>query len=174
VKDRQHIYLIGLPGSGKTTLGRQLAQQVRWPFVDLDGALEHDQQQTVSAIFHERGEDYFRQVEARVLREVAQRPHRAVVATGGGAPCFWDNLDVMLATGTTVFLDVPILEIAKRLDQSHAAARPLLAASAGHSLTDHLAFLRTQRLPFYQKAHHTISGVSPTVGDVLMVLGKTF
>lgn len=161
---------MGLPGSGKTTLGKQLAQQTKLPFVDLDAAIERDQQTTISAMFQSRGEDHFRQVEARVLRTVAQQPMRAVVATGGGAPCFGDNMEVMRATGTTVFLDVPALEIAKRIDQGKTPSRPLLASIDQYSLKDHIEFLRSQRLPFYRQAHHTLKGNAITVGDVLMAL----
>ncbi len=170
MESRGHIYLIGLPGSGKTTLGRQLAQQANLSFVDLDAAIERDQQKTIASIFEKLGEEHFRNVEARMLREVAQQADPLVVATGGGAPCFGDNLAMMQATGTTVFLDVPALEIAKRMDQGHTHARPLLATIDQYSLKDHIEFLRSQRLPFYRQAHHTLKGSAITVGDVLMAL----
>lgn len=124
-----HLYLIGLPGSGKTTIGRRLAARYGREFRDLDADIVIQAGQTIPEIFAAEGEASFRQREAAALRAVATRPGPPLVlATGGGTPCFHDNLAVLQATGFTLWLDVPLPELVRRLARSRNA-RPLLAAA---------------------------------------------
>ena len=110
------IFLIGLPGSGKTTLGRQVAKSLAIPFIDLDQAIEKTEHKTITEIFKESKEDYFRKVESELLNRWAQSNTDYLMATGGGAPCFFDNIRTMNSSGLTFFLDVPPMEIAHRID----------------------------------------------------------
>ncbi|MBU1820351.1 MAG: shikimate kinase, partial [Bacteroidetes bacterium] len=88
----KNIFLIGMPSSGKTTLGKKLARALGYRFVDLDKLIVSDQKKSIPDIFREHGEPYFREVESRILQDT--RPdHWLVVSTGGGAPCFFDNMD---------------------------------------------------------------------------------
>ena len=128
VSSADHLYLLGLPASGKTTLGRRLAAHYGRAFVDLDAAIAAATGQDIPAIFATEGEAGFRQREAAAVREVAARPGPLVVATGGGTPCFHDNLAVLQATGFTVWLDVPLPTLARRLAGAPAGSRPLVAA----------------------------------------------
>jgi len=96
------IYLIGLPGSGKTTLGKQVAVKLQADFIDLDSAIEQNEGKSIAAIFKERGEDAFRQQESDLLHHYATSASPFVMATGGGAPCFFSNMDVMNASGVTI------------------------------------------------------------------------
>ena len=124
------LYLIGMPGSGKTTLGRALAAHFALPFLDLDAEIVARAGQVIPAIFLQYGEARFRQLEAEVLREIAGRPEALVLATGGGTPCFHDNLAVLNATGFPLWLDVPVPVLATRLAATaETASRPLLATS---------------------------------------------
>ncbi len=127
-----HLYLIGLPASGKTTLGRQLAAYYGRGFLDLDHRIVADAGQPIPEIFAAEGEDGFRQREAAALAAVAAHPGRPlVVATGGGTPCFFDNLAVLHASGFVLWLEVPLRELRRRLlRRNQAATRPLLAATA--------------------------------------------
>ncbi len=119
-----------MPGSGKTTLGHALAAHYALPFLDLDAEIVARAGQVIPAIFLQHGEAYFRKLEAEVLRELAARPGSLILATGGGTPCFHDNLTVLNATGTTVWLDVPVEELAARLAAvAETASRPLLATA---------------------------------------------
>src|SRR5690606_29231119 len=120
------IFLIGMPGSGKTTLGRQLAQALDMPFLDLDEVIEDNEQTKVGSIFNTHGEDYFRNQEKILLRTTAMEHHALVMATGGGTPCFFDNLSFMKEHGKVVFIDVPVREITSRLRKDGIAKRPLL------------------------------------------------
>src|SRR5688500_8759491 len=97
------IYLTGFMGSGKSTVGRLLAQTLQFPFMDLDQELERSESNTVAEIFEKRGEPYFREAERRLLKSIHSDP--AVIATGGG--CFLHNQKWMLRNGTVIFLDVP-------------------------------------------------------------------
>ncbi len=127
-----HLYLIGLPGAGKTTLGQQLAAHYGRPFVDLDAAIVAAAGQDIPAIFAAEGEAGFRAREAAALAEVAGRAAPLVVATGGGTPCFGDNLARMRTSGFVLWLDGPLPELARRLAAAgQAAARPLLAGAVG-------------------------------------------
>ena len=127
-----HISLVGLPGAGKTTLGRQLAAHFNRPFLDLDVAIEARTGRVVRTIFAEDGEEAFRAVEAATLRAaLAAGGPPLVLATGGGTPCFHDNMALLNQAGITLWLDVPVETLAARLAPEEVAKRPLIAASGG-------------------------------------------
>ena len=119
------IFLIGLPGSGKTTLAKELAAKLKLPYVDLDVEVEKAEMKTIPQIFKDKKENYFRKIESQILKSWTQSDSSFVMATGGGAPCFFDNLELMNQTGITIFLDVPTKEIARRIS-SQSDTRPLL------------------------------------------------
>src|SRR5690606_15597523 len=118
------IFLVGMLGSGKTTLGKQLAARLNIPFVDMDWEITKKENRSVQEIFAEKGEDYFREVEAAVLRELASSNGSMIIGTGGGAPCFHQGIDVINAAGLSIFLDVSVEELMSRL--AKATDRPLL------------------------------------------------
>ncbi|QKG58147.1 shikimate kinase [Hymenobacter sp. BRD128] len=153
-----HLYLIGLPASGKTTLGRQLAAYYGRGFLDLDHRIVADAGQTIPEIFAREGEDGFRRREAVALAAVASQGLPLVVATGGGTPCFFDNLAVLHASGFVLWLDVGLPELKRRLvRRNQAATRPLLAATATattpqQALAEWLARTLEARAGFYAQA----------------------
>jgi len=166
------IFLIGLTGSGKTTLGKQLATQLKVPFVDLDEYIVEKMQCTIAEVFAEKGEDYFRVIEAECLREICGMKE-AIISTGGGAACFHDNMTVMNISGITLFLDVPIQTISQRLwNQPRREQRPLIANKTYDELVAFLSSLFEKRLPFYSEAKITIQGDDINVWKILDCLNE--
>ena len=101
------IFLIGYMGAGKTTLGKAFAREMGLTFVDLDWYIEERFHKTIRQLFTEMGEDGFRELEKRMLHEVADFEN-VVISTGGGTPCFFDNMEFMNSKGSVVFLDVDV------------------------------------------------------------------
>lgn len=152
------VFLIGMPGAGKTTIGRQLALTLQMPFIDLDEYIVAAQGQSIAALFAEKGEEHFRRVEALALRQVAAQAAEsgAVVATGGGAPCFLENMSFMNEVGTTVFLHMPADVVVERLMITHGRQqRPLVAGKSPGQIKQFVTETYQSRLQFYQKAHIT-------------------
>jgi shikimate kinase len=152
------IFLIGLPGSGKSTIGKSLALELAYPFIDLDQEIEKQEGRTIKQIFKQMHEGYFRQLESKALKKYCLSTDSFVMATGGGAPCFYDNMEQINQSGKSVFLDVPTREIAKRIMNSHISERPLFATDDVESLKDRVEFMRSQRINFYKQAHLTVAG----------------
>lgn len=166
------LYLIGMPGSGKTTLGRGLAAAYEVPFLDLDEELVRQEGRSIPAIFEAEGEAYFRQREAAVLREVLTSRPQMVLATGGGTPCFHNNVDVLLETGLTLFLDVPVATLVGRV-LAAAKSRPLLAALPdAAALEARLRETLQIRKQFYDQAPLRCQGPTCTVAAVRQLLAR--
>ncbi len=165
------IFLIGLPGSGKTTLGKQLSEKLNLSFIDLDLEIEKLEGKTVQKIFAEKKESYFREVESQTLKNYSSAKTDFVMATGGGAPCFFDNMDVMNDAGKTIFLDVPASEISSRLQKTNLTDRPLFSKLSSDQLKDKIEWLRSQRIGFYKLAHFVISDFSSAEEIVRMIKG---
>lgn len=165
------VFLIGLPGSGKTTLGRQIADALHIPFVDLDKEIERRERRLIREIFKEKSEDYFRILEANELAAWCENDQDFVMATGGGTPCFFKNMDVINRAGTSIFLDVDTNKIVERIRKTNVEERPLLASAGIEDLEHKIGSLRSARLPFYQQAHHTMTRESD-LSRVLEILKK--
>jgi shikimate kinase len=171
-----NLYLIGLPGSGKTTIGRRLAEHYGWEFRDLDADIVAEAGRTVPEIFAAEGEAGFRQREAAALRAVAARPGPPLVlATGGGTPCFHDNLDLLHQSGFTLWLDVPTPELVRRLLRS-PTKRPLLTTLEAGETPESALFTRLHRTladreRFYTQARLRCTGVA-TAATVVAALAE--
>lgn len=146
------IFLIGLPGSGKSTLGKSVARALKIPFVDLDEEIENQEGEPIATLFANKGEDYFRSIESKMLQMWCSKKNNFLMATGGGAPCFNANMELINKSGISVFLDAPTDVIAKRMLNSELAKRPLLADQNADTILNRVINLRNERLPFYQKA----------------------
>ena len=144
------IFLTGYMGAGKTTLGKAFARKLNVPFIDLDWYIEERFHKTVGELFTERGEAGFRELERNMLHEVAEFEN-VVISTGGGAPCFFDNMEFMNETGSTVYLKVSVEELAKRLEICKST-RPVLKGRSGDELVAFIAESLEKRTPHYMKA----------------------
>ena len=166
-----NIFLIGFMGSGKSYVGKRLAYRMKYQFLDLDEAIEQQTGQTIPNIFSHRGEVGFRSLEASTLRSL-QTVQRTVVATGGGAPCYHDNLAWMLSHGKVIFLNVAVEILVERLS-SGLAHRPLLAGKSLPELRTFIEDKLQERLPIYQQAHFTLHVTSRTE-DVAATLFNSY
>lgn len=145
------IYLIGYMGAGKTTLGKQLASMLDVSFIDLDKYIESKYHKTIPDIFEEHGEEGFRLIEQSALKQVSEIEN-IIISTGGGAPCFFDNMDIMNKTGLTVYIKATPEELASRLRASKTV-RPIVASKTDDELIPFIAKHLTERELFYNKAH---------------------
>jgi len=112
------IYLVGFMGSGKSTVGRALADELGWPFVDLDEEIERDHGTSIAAIFDTRGEHEFREIETEALRRcvrTVQSGHPRVISLGGGAFLRHENMELVSDNGVSVWLDCPLHLIERRV-----------------------------------------------------------
>ena len=150
------IYLIGYMGSGKTTISRMLARRMRMEFADMDAEIVGAAGKSVGEIFAEKGEEEFRRLENKALAKVA-KCENAVIATGGGTPCFFDNMEVMNATGLTIYLKMSPEKLATRLERSKNK-RPLIMNKDQKELVGFIAENLEKREPFYSKAKLIIDG----------------
>ncbi|GAA4434961.1 shikimate kinase [Pontibacter saemangeumensis] len=157
------IFLIGMMGSGKTTLGRQLASRLQYAFVDLDAYLEEREGRSIAQLFEQEGQERFRELEREALEAVVQEYGQAVISTGGGAPCFFDNIGFMNRHGKTFFLDVPVEEISRRLLASDLQVRPLLAGKTEEEVKAFLLNTLSHRRQYYERAGTTLHGESISV-----------
>lgn len=144
------IFLVGYMGAGKTTIGKVLSKLIGLTFIDLDYYIEGRFRKTVAQLFAERGEEGFRSIERNMLHEVAEFED-VLVSTGGGTPCFFDNMEFMNQQGTTIYLQVSVDELASRLELCKHT-RPVLKNRTGDELKAFVADSLSGRLPFYQKA----------------------
>ena len=152
------IYLVGYMGAGKTTAGRLLAQKLGWHFVDLDDAFEQIHGLSTADYIRTYGLEEFRKKEKYVLEDLAdQVPFEKVIyATGGGYPCWEDNMECLRELGTSIYIRWKPEHLAKRLSLTDLSDRPVLQGRTEEEL---LAFIAPQleaREPFYAQANHIL------------------
>ncbi len=148
------IILIGYMGSGKTTVGRQLALALNLSFYDLDWYIEMRYHRTVAQLFAERGEEGFREMERNMLHEVAEFEN-VVLSCGGGTPCFFDNMEYMNSLAETVYLKAEPEVLAMHLKMGKVE-RPLIKGKNEEELLQYIRESLKQREPFYTQAKHTL------------------
>jgi shikimate kinase len=163
----KNIYIVGFMGTGKTAVGKELAKNKKWQFLDLDDLIELREKRTIADIFAQEGEPYFRHLEKRVLQELS-REKKFVVACGGGIVMDKDNIKVMKETGIIICLTAHPEVILKRT--CGYAHRPLLNVSDPKKQIELLLKLRA---PYYARADKTIDTSKLTVGQVVQKIIKT-
>jgi shikimate kinase len=145
-----NVFLIGYMGAGKSTVGKRLAHRLGASFVDTDRFIENRYRKKIADLFADWGEAYFRGIECAVLEEVASFEN-AVIATGGGTPCFFDNMERMNRTGITVYLKVSVAELLRRLS-SGRQQRPLVAGKSAAELEAFVCESLARREEWYNRA----------------------
>ena len=163
-------FLVGMPGSGKSSVGALLAEQLGATFVDLDEAIVSEEGKPIAQIFEQSGEDYFRELEAKMLRQVAEKADESVmIACGGGTPCFHDNMTFINERGFCVFLNANKWILAKRLI-GKGQKRPLLTGKREVDLVNWLENTYLQRLPYYHMADMEVDTTLMTIEEQVDIL----
>jgi shikimate kinase len=164
------IFLIGFMGCGKSTLGRKLSNALNLTFIDLDTFLEEKFYRTIPQIFAEEGEDGFRKKERNVLEEVSSFDD-VIVATGGGAPCFYNNMELMNDSGFCIFLDIETQTLVNRLLNARIE-RPLIKGKSPEELYEFIEMMMLKRRPFYEKARYILKGSEISQDQVIELVRK--
>lgn len=155
-----------MPGSGKSTVGKLLAEKLNRQFLDLDKEIERMAGWYITDIFDQLGEDYFRELEKSVLLMLIRLNEPAVIATGGGAPCFFDNMDLMKKSGPTIFLDTPLDQLVARV-MKDKSTRPLVSQMTDDQVENDMKALYEKRKSDYNQA--TVNATSD-LADVMDAL----
>ena len=155
-------------GCGKSTLGRRLAKHAGLQFVDMDHYIEERNCKTIPQIFAEEGEAEFRNKERKALEELSEFTD-VVIATGGGAPCFFDNMDLMNRTGKTIYMDIDPPILASRLLASKTE-RPLIKGKSEKELVQFIGETLERRNPFYSMAKYRITKPDVDLNEVLNMI----
>jgi len=152
------IILLGYMGSGKTTIGIQLARKLFLNFTDLDDFIEEKEQQSIKEIFKQKGEIYFIKIEHKYLKQFINENESYVLSLGGGTPCYAGNLDLILKNKKSLsfYLRGSIPTLFKRLSENKFK-RPLISDLSDDQLTEYIAKHLFERSLFYDKATHKIS-----------------
>ncbi|MCX6325493.1 MAG: shikimate kinase [Bacteroidia bacterium] len=152
------VYIIGFMGSGKSTAGKKLASLLGWSFIDLDKRIEEHTGRTISEIFSQHGEIYFRNVESEILK-ILKSQTNTIISTGGGTPCYGDNMDHMLKTGLTVYLKLTPGQLKSRLSES-TGERPLINDLSNDGLLSFIEEKLAYREKCYNRAEIIVEGIT--------------
>jgi shikimate kinase len=156
---KKHVILTGMPGSGKSSTGFLLSKLMGRPFVDTDYYITAKEKKSVARIFSEQGEENFRKLEKQILSEIIDN-EPSVISTGGGMPCFFDNMDVMNGMAVTVYLDVSPEKLFEYLKNDKK--RPLVQGKTSEELMNYINSSLKQRKPYYEKADITVQAREKT------------
>jgi len=145
------IFLIGFMGSGKTHWGQRLSEKLNIPFFDLDEQITTHEEKSITEIFSGNGEEYFRLLEKDILHIITESHENFVMACGGGAPCFYNNIDYMNQSGTTVWINTPIETLFQRLI-AEKENRPLIRELTNAQLKGFIIKKFSDRKIYYEQA----------------------
>ncbi len=160
------ITLTGYMGSGKSFIGKQLADRLSLPFFDLDSFIEEKEQQSIATIFKDKGQIYFRKREHETLLDVLKNQDNIILSLGGGTPCFYDNMDHINQNSVCFYLKSNITTLSKRL-QKEKEQRPLIAHLQEGQLPEFIAKHLFERRPFYEKARYIIDTEQQSLEEIL-------
>jgi shikimate kinase len=163
------IFLIGFMGSGKTHWARLLAAKLRLPFRDLDSIIAEKENKSVSEIFSEKGEEYFRYQEKQTLEEIVDEEESFILSCGGGTPCFFNNIELMKKSGKVIWLNTSIDALKERLLKERTS-RPLIREIDDDELRRYIIRKLSERRMYYQQADVTVNEESITLEELVRLL----
>ncbi len=157
------LFLIGFMGCGKSTIGKQLASKLNYNFIDLDNFIEQENNLSINEIFENKGENEFRKIETNALKKIVSIPN-SIVSCGGGTPCYYGNVDLMLNNGTVIYVKMSAKMLVNRLINAKNQ-RPLIQNKNKEELLEYVSAKLTEREIFYQKANYTVKGKNFDVNE---------
>jgi shikimate kinase len=163
------IFLIGFMGSGKTHWGRLLSAKLQLPFSDLDTVIVEKEKLTVSEIFAEKGEEYFRYQEKEKLEDIVREQEHFILSCGGGTPCFFNNIEFMKKHGKVVWLNTSIDVLQQRLLMERMS-RPLIREIGDDELKRYIIRKLSERKMYYEQADVMVSEESVTLEQLIVLL----
>ena len=149
----KNFFIIGMPASGKSRLGKYISSITNLIFLDLDNEIEKKLDTRVKDIFKINGENFFRKIETKTLKEIIENKNNFILATGGGTPCFNENMSLINKSGISIFIDVKREILHERISRNDK--RPLLNGTL--SLDMKLSDLYKERINYYKKSKYHIS-----------------
>lgn len=160
------IFLVGFMGCGKSYTGRKIAPILGYQYVDMDKAIEVQESMSIKEIFEQKGEAYFRNLEHQYLLDLDINQNM-VISTGGGVPCFFNNMEIMNAKGITIYLNRSKSVVIPRLLQG-AHKRPLIQNMDEETLNTFYDSKLAERVPFYEQAQLHVGDAN--VEEILKLL----
>lgn len=154
-----------MPTCGKSTLGKELAEKLSYNFIDLDNEIEKFENKTIDKIFTEHSEEYFRNIEHKILNTFLKTTNN-IISTGGGTPCFFDNMEKINENGISVFLDIPNEILLKRI-MNDKNKRPMFIDKSEEEIKIFLDDLYFKRIGLYNQANYFFKNNNFTVEDIL-------
>ena len=163
------VFLVGFMASGKSSAGKKLANKMGLPFIDLDDYIEEKYNTTIRLLIYDKGMDKFREIEKESLETIVKQNENIVISTGGGTPCYFDNMKLMNDSGVTIYLEVDIPTLVDRL--MHAKKdRPLIWGKSREDLTVYAKDLLAKRQNDYTKAKYSINGKNLKIDSLVELI----
>lgn len=166
------IFLVGFMGCGKTHWGHALSKKLALPFFDLDHQIEEKENKTINTIFNEQGEEHFRLLEKEVLYLINESHDSFVMATGGGTPCFYNNIGYMKTSGIAVWLNCSIDCIYERLTKE-PEQRPLVKNLSDEALHSYITKKIADRKIYYEQATCIVTDDNPSLDQMVSTIFHT-
>ena len=145
------IFIVGMPGSGKSTMARYLCSKTKFNYLDLDEEIEKKSQKSVTEIFRDEGQEYFRSLETKLLKEIINKEKIFILSTGGGTPCFNKNMELMKKNGITIFLNTSIDTLIERVSRKNK--RPLFNSK---NIKESINNMFNQRIKYYNQSRFSV------------------
>ena len=145
------IFIVGMPGSGKSTMARYLCSKTKFNYLDLDEEIEKKSQKSVTEIFRDEGQEYFRSLETKLLKEIINKKKIFILSTGGGTPCFNKNMELMKKNGITIFLNTSIDTLIERVSRKNK--RPLFNSK---NIKETINNMFNERIKYYNQSRFSV------------------
>ena len=165
------IFLIGFMGSGKTHWGKRLGSKLQLPFLDLDSVIIEKTGKSISDVFAEKGEEYFRYLEKEMLEELVAENESLILSCGGGTPCFFNNIEFMRKHGIVVWLNTSVEVLQQRLLKERVS-RPLIRDIEDADLQRFIGRKLSERRIYYEQANVVVNEESVTIEELIQALLK--